>query len=239
MEYSFKDIISSYRSEYLKIREELIKLEKNINILDLELSKCRVLLDNNNKEICLYFFQKEKNIIDAIIRIQKEYNVPIISLENLEYNTSVNTFYHFKNDLKHFHIIIEDINAFNNNCLKILGMDFINKVEFKEIQSSSEDSHILEYNNNCLSQDNNKFDFNISSITYYPYRDFIKINYLKNFNKALLEKELNIKYRKNKFNLYEQELIENNRKDIVLFDDDNSHEFKIEEEDKRLVLVKS
>ena len=238
MEYSFKDIISSYRSEYLKIREELIKLEKNINILDLELSKCRALLDNNNKEICLYFFQKEKNIIDAIIRIQKEYNVPIISLENLEYNTSVNTFYHFKNDLKHFHIIIEDINAFNNNCLKILGMDFINKVESKEIQSSSEDSHILEYDYNHLSQDNNKFDFNISSIIYYPYHDFIKINYLKNFNKDLLKKELNIKYRKNTFNLYEQELIENNRKDIILFDDDKQHEFKIEEEENRLVLVK-
>ena len=239
MNYSFKDILVGFRSEYLNIQKMLKELENNINILDEEISKCKVLLNKETKEISIYFFEKEKGIIAGIINIQKKLGLPIFRLENLKLDSSVKSFYYFKNNIKHYHIMIENIKKFNDLILQILGDDFIKIMQNGQFYSINKDNnYIFEYNYNCLNQEN-FINSKISKISYYSNRDFIQINHLGPLNNDLLRNELNIKYDKNCFNVYQQNLIEKENKDIVLYREYNREtDFKIEEEEKRLVLVK-
>ncbi|MBQ8891696.1 MAG: hypothetical protein IJ068_02395 [Bacilli bacterium] len=239
MQYSFKDILVGFRDRYLVIRQMLNELETNINILDEELNKCKILLNHETKEISIYFFEKEKGIISAIINIQKKIGLPIFNLENLSLDSNIKSFYYFKNNIKHYHIAVENVRKFNDLILQILGNDFIKMMQNGQIESSKkEKQHILEYNYNRLSQEDYT-NSKISDINYYPSGDFIRINHLGTLNNKLLNNELNIKYNKNKFNIYQQNLIEKSKKDIVLYKEyDEVLDFNIEEEEKRLVLVK-
>ena len=118
MEYSFKDILSGLRYEYLNIRNRLDNLQKEINIIDSELSKCLVLLNDEAESVACYFYNRKKHIIDAVIDISKCIGLPTFALENLELDSSIKSIYHFKNDLKHYHIIIEDIQGFNEKLFR-------------------------------------------------------------------------------------------------------------------------
>ena len=58
MKYKFKDILVGFRQEYIETRNKLNDIENKIKIIDQELTKCIVLLDNDNKSINCYFYQK-------------------------------------------------------------------------------------------------------------------------------------------------------------------------------------
>ncbi|MBR3661239.1 MAG: hypothetical protein IKN63_05020 [Bacilli bacterium] len=239
MKYSFKDILSGLRYEYLNIKNKLDKLEKEINIVDSELSKSIILLDDEEGITC-YFYNSQKHIIDAIINISKSIGMPLFNLENLELDSSVKSIYHFKNNLKHYHIIIENIRAFNDQILNILSNNFIFMMKKKNIEVKyNNQDYIIGINYNHIGQYLKDFESGLTSIDYYPRNDFIKLDFIKTLNNEELNEKLNIKYDVSLFNDYQKEIIEKHKKDIVLFDDEiRAHEFRIEEEEKRLVLVR-
>ena len=236
--YSYKDILVGFRFKYLEIRDQIAELERDIKILDSELSKCNILLDNDT--ISIYFHEKKSHIITAIITITKNLGMALYHLENLTRNTDLKSIYHFRNDLKHYHILIENIKDFNDKALKILNSTFMCAMKGDTIKTNYfNNAYDLEYDYNSLKQERTAGDSNISSINYFSKKDFIKIDYLGNLTNELLNKQLGVLYNPKSFNDYQRELIEREPKEIVLFEDANSiHEFKIEEEEKRLVLVK-
>lgn len=239
MKYSFKDILIGLRSTYLSIRDDLVELEKYIQILDEEISKCKILLNDENNKISIYFFEKERFIIAAIINIEKKMGLPVLDLENLVHEPSIKSIYYLKNSLKHYHITIQDINKFNKQALNILENEFINMMQYSNISTTKDGKNYnLELNYNHLKQETD-INFRISSIGYYPIDDFIKINFLGQLNQEEFQQECNVMYDKDKFNSYQQKFIEQNNKDIYLSDAIISNPFfNIIEEDKKLILVK-
>lgn len=240
MKYSFKNILVGFRYEYLNIRNQLNEIENKIKIIDKELSKCIVLLNNETNNIDCYFISKEKEIIDAIINIENHLGLPIFNLNNLEYDSSINYVYHLKNNLLHYHVIIENLKEFNNNLLNIFNSNFINNMKSSYIETKDKDSiYNLEFDYNSLKQE--KVDKNsiIKRINYYPNKDFLKVDYSNTLSCDILNNELNILYDSNNFNDYQKSLIEKYNKDIVLYDENiDNHEFKIEEDDNKIILIK-
>ena len=237
MNYSCSDIISGFRNKYFEIKEILNKIEQEIKILDIGLNKCKVLLDDDNANLMIYLFDREKHIISAFVEIERKMDFIKLNLENLEFDNSFNSFYHLKNDKYHYHIIIENIKDFYEKISKLLENEFIKEMLKKEIDS---DNHIftLKYDYNSVFQER-KIVSNISSINYYPNKDFIKINRRGLLSNSMLKEELNIMYDANNFSEYQRKLIDENKKAIVLFNDnEKGNEFAIQEEEKRLVLIK-
>jgi len=238
MEYSFKDVLSGMRYQYLIMRKKLDNLQKEIKILDGEITKCLVLLGSDNNIAC-YFYNK-KHFIDAIINISKDLGLPLFKLENLEMDKDMKTIYHFQNDLQHYHIIIENLEKFKRLMIDILNDNFTFMMRSLSIDKSLDDKkYNLKIDYNYLGQEQEDLSLGITGINYYPKDDFIKLDYLGTLKSDELEYNLNIKYNKKLFNWYQQDSIENHHKEIVLYSDStNTHEFKIEEEERRLVLVK-
>ena len=234
-EYSFKDILIGFRKYYLNISKQLKELEDKIKIIDDTLSKCIVILNNDNDMISCYFYNLEKSIIDAIINIEKQLGMPIFHLDNLELDKDIKNLYHFKNNLKHYHIIIENIREFNDNVLRILKNDYTNILKKNTIELSKDNQlFMLSYDYNSLSEEIIGTD-NIGSIAYYPKDDFIHIDHLSNLSQDDLNQILNVKFNKNYFNEQQRNLFENNKKDIIL-NANNGYEFNIEETKKTLIL---
>ena len=239
MNYKFKDILVGFRRGYLEIKKEIDDIEKNIKILDSELNKYKVLLNSDNSNLVVYFFDKEKSIIAALINIENKLGIPVYNLENLNYDSSIDDFYHFKNDIKHFHVAILNLKEFNNKIQRILESEFTKMMQKDNITTNYKDnSYLLEYDYNHLSQEITDGNSNLSNIIYYPNKDLIKFSYLGNLDNNLLNKELNVLYDRTLFNDYQRSLIDDEKKDIVLYNKDRTSEFNIIEEDKRLVLIK-
>ena len=239
MEYSFKDILSGLRQEYINMKIRLKNLQKEFKILDTEISKVLVLLNNDTSGITSYFYNK-KHLIDASINIIKKLDVLKFKLENLKMDNNIKSIYYFQNDLLHYHVIIENIHDFMDQTELILNSSFIGmmKPSNKHIVYNGQDYSLnVGYNN--LSQEKDEFKLGISSINYYPLKDFVKFDYLDKLDVAELNHELNIKYPKTLFNDNQREVIEKHKKDIIVLDkEQNTHEFKILEEEQRLVLIK-
>ena len=236
--YEFKDILIGFREEYLTIKEKLDDIEKNIKILDLKLNKCKVLLNDENNMISCYFFEQEKNIISAIINIEKHLGMPLYHLDNLCYDTNINLVYHFRNNIKKFHIIIEDIKEFNNKLLSIFETNFLNNFKSNIETIYNDKIYNLDIKYNSLKQEVLNGNNSIRETIYYPNKDLIKIDYIDSLNNNLLQTILKIKYKKTLFNEYQRSLIDNNHKEIELFEDTrNNRLFEIKEENKKLILV--
>ena len=241
-QYKFKDILIGFRNEYLLMEEKLKSIENDIKILDDSLIKAKILLEPNTSSIACYFLEQKKNIFLKLILIQKEYGNLFYNLDNIYLDPNISSFYHFKNDIEHFHIIIENIEKFNNKILSVFNSEFLASMEQTELQQSFNDkTYLLDFNYNHLTEEVTSKNSLIRDFSYYPYKDFIKINYSKKINQYILDSLiLDNRYNKSLFNKYQQQIIEKANpfdKKVVLFEDtDFGLNFSIIEEEKRLIL---
>lgn len=238
MEYTYKDILVGFRNEYLKISKKLQELEKYIEILDDELAKVLILLNDDNSMISVYFYEKEHYIIGAIMEIENELGMPVYYLQNIQNDYKDDDIYLFKNNLKHYHIIIKRIEEFNNKLLELLGSNFALAMKPNIIGDFEKNGYQLKYGYNSLSQISSK-EF-ISEIAYYKSHDFIKILHHGPLTNDLFQEELSRKYNASSFNEYQRNIIESNMgKDIILYDDERiGSNFKINDEDKKIILTR-
>ena len=206
--YSLKEILTGYRIEYQKIKNELDKLEINIKILDNNIRKCLPLLAND-KELSLYFIDGKRNIMDTFILIKEELGIISYDLENLEWDKTIDLVYHFENNNRGYHILIQYINEFNNKVLNILNQKYTKYIKGQFIGINNE---LLTLDYNILSLENDQKEF-----IYYPNPDIYSLSSLNKDKTKELELILDSKFDKEQFNLYQREFIENNKgKELIL-----------------------
>jgi len=235
-QYKFKDILINFRKEYIEIRKKIDELEKEIKIIDNSLAKCLLFLNDDTNALTYYLIDKEKYVISALIHIKKKLGLPTFDLENISLDQNIRSIYHFRNDLKHYHVMVEDIKSFTNKLLLILNDEFISNMKKDTIESIN-NNYSLYYGYNSLSQEKNDDLTELSGIAYYPYKDLIKIEHLKPLTTELLNRELNTLYNANNFNDKQRDIIERSTIDIeVLNNGTHKQFFNIIEEDKKLIL---
>ena len=242
MQYEFKDVLIGFRNEYLKVKMMLDDILKDVKILDQELSKCYVLLDDDSKMISFYFKERRKNIVQKLISVEKELGYPCFHLENVYYNTSVNSVFHLRNDLSHFHIMIENISEFSEKLLYILGSNYINSIKSKTKSLYNNKEYLLTACYNSLEEEVTRGKQNINNITYYPNEDLVKFEGIGVLTNEILNTDLlKVKYDRSLFNEYQQKIIEDAdpfNKNIELYKDyEFNKSFNIEEDNKKLILI--
>lgn len=206
--YNLKEILIGYRLEYQKIKKELDELENNIKILDESIKKCIPLL-SNNQELALYFIDGKRNIMDTMISIKLDSEFLLYNLQNLDWNKSINVVYHFKNNERQYHILIEYIKKFRNIVKNILNSEYSKYIK-GEFNGVNNELLTLDYNTLYTS-------YLDKQLIYYPKPD----TYIINSPESDKEKELNIllsaKFSKDQFNNYQQRIIESNKdKKLIL-----------------------
>ena len=231
--YSFKDILSGLRGEYLNIRKKIDDLKREIKILDSEISNIIITLENDN--LTCYLVNK-KHLIDSVIKIKKIIGLIDFELENIKVNPNLNNIYHFSNEVNHYHLIIENIKEFQNKVLNILSNSFTKSIAIN--LKSIDNNYNLSINHSILEQETFDTRKNLSKISFYPLHDFVKIDFLNTLTKDELNEVLNTKYDASLFNDYQRNKIELYKQNIILKEDNiNYHEFNLEEENQ-LVLIK-
>lgn len=238
--YSFKDILIAFRTEYLNIKNELSIIKEDIKIIDSSLQKTLVLLEPETSSIVFYFLEKEKMILEKLFSIENKLGIPIYNLENINYDSSVKEIFHLKNDINHYHLVIENILDFNKKIINILESDFVKYMKQNQIINIFNNS-IINYDYNHLTEESLKNESIIRDFNYYPNKDFVKINYSKKINQDILYNSiLNTTYSQNLFNDYQRNVIETIKpfdKKIELLDEYSfGLDFSIIEEDKKLIL---
>ena len=239
--YKFKYILIAFRKEYIKINEELNNLKKYIKLLDESLKKMYVILEPDTSMIAIYFLEQKRNILEKLITIEKKYNDISINLNNLTLDTDIKSIYHLKNNIEHFHILIEDLDIFNKKIFDILNSNFVKYMNIsREQEKYNNKSKNLEFDYNHLSQEAIDDNSSIKIFSYYPNKDFIKISSRERINQNLIENDiLNTQYAKNLFNKYQQNLIENinlNFKIELIDDNGDNSIFDIIDEDNKIIL---
>ena len=194
MNYSLKQILESYKTEYLIIKKQLDKICDNIKILDNNLEKCIPIM-SNNKELIFYFITAKRKIIDASFLIKEKYKELIYQLNNLTFDDNIKNVIHIQNKEKGYHILIPYIEEFKNDLLKLLTSDFVNLMQLN-----------IADNDNKLSIGFDKIYFEkndgLTEFNYYFKPDLIKLD----ANEPLVD-ILSTSFSSELFTPYQQEII--------------------------------
>ena len=218
--YKFKDILYSLRREYIINEKRLMELKKCIDIKKEDYDKfsfylCKINPSINTMLICDTGYYR-KNITYPYYDFKISYN-----------NNDKNYFY------------INDINKFNNILNTILTSKFANSlcIDYIELQGYLS-NYELNINLTNINLHLKECKYPNTTCIYYPKYDIVSIHNNK-ISDELIKYIFNTKFPKNIFPKYHKDIIESSNilsKKIEI--EDISNTFKLEEDDKKLILKK-
>lgn len=259
--YTYKQLLIGLRSEYLKAKEELEKLNKSIDCFcdsKYAHSFSLVKIDKETKlmleavRVKKDIIYKIKNILQIMNIIEKEQTRTQMIKDKFGLYIPKETNLEKDNEkFEEIFIVPKKQNEFTKTADKLLDSDFVKYIQFNEEEYSNikkvvKDANIWDFSN--YSQVFTNHELNLE---YDGLKDIITLSSVFNSNENakpitcdILKRALNTKFSKDIFSDYHKNLIEQGltkQQDIVFssaYYPSTYSKFMIEEKEKALVLHK-